>query len=67
MYLKIIFLISKPNVSCEYSKELSQWDRSFQPPKHMFKLMGEIILFFGKTCVKRPLKNRQNKDLNCKW
>ena len=21
----------------------------------------------SKTCVKRPLKNRQNKDLNDKW
>ena len=23
--------------------------------------------FISKTCVKRPLKNRQNKDLNDKW
>ena len=22
---------------------------------------------YSKTCVKRPLKNRQNKDLNDKW
>ena len=27
------------------------------------------IIFYScsKTCVKRPLKNRQNKDLNDKW
>ena len=24
-------------------------------------------LAYSKTCVKRPLKNRQNKDLNDKW
>ena len=23
--------------------------------------------YYSKTCVKRPLKNRQNKDLNDKW
>ena len=22
---------------------------------------------YNKTCVKRPLKNRQNKDLNDRW
>ena len=22
---------------------------------------------YSKTCLKRPLKNRQNKDLNDKW
>ena len=25
------------------------------------------ILIYSKTCVKLPLKNRQNKDLNDKW
>ena len=24
-------------------------------------------MLYSKTCVKRPLKNRQNKDLNDKW
>ena len=24
-------------------------------------------ILFSKTCVKRPLKNRQNKNLNDKW
>ena len=24
-------------------------------------------LVYSKTCVKRPLKNKQNKDLNDKW
>ena len=27
----------------------------------------EIDVRYSKTCVKRPLKNRQNKDLNDKW
>ena len=25
------------------------------------------VLEYGKTCVKRPLKNRLNKDLNNNW
>ena len=25
------------------------------------------VTLYSKTCVKRPLKNRQNKDLNDKW
>ena len=29
--------------------------------------MGEIFQDYNKTCVKRPLKKRQNKDLNEKW
>ena len=32
------FLISKPNICCVYSKEPSQWDGSFEHPKHMLKL-----------------------------
>ena len=32
---------------------------------HTLYLYG--ILKFSETCVKRPLKNRQNKDLNDKW
>ena len=26
-----------------------------------------VLSMYSKTCVKRPLKNRQNKDLNDKW
>ena len=25
------------------------------------------IMIYSKTCLKQPLKNRQNKDLNDKW
>ena len=28
--------------------------------------IAELIVY-SKTCVKRPLKNRQNNDLNDKW
>ena len=35
---KMIFLFLNQNICCEYSKELSQWD------KHMLKLMGKKIL-----------------------
>ena len=27
----------------------------------------ERVQMYSKTCLKRPLKNRQNKDLNDKW
>ena len=29
--------------------------------------LSELHIVYSKTCVKRPLKNRQNKDLNDKW
>ena len=32
--------------------------------EHMIK---EAKDSYSKTCVKQPLKNRQNKDLNDKW
>ena len=32
-----------------------------------FELKSAHILTYSKTCVKWPLKNRQNKDLNDKW
>ena len=37
-----LFLIQ--NICCGYSKEPSQWDGSFEHPKHMFKLMGKKII-----------------------
>ena len=42
-YLKIIFLICKPNHMLWVLKQPSHWDRSFDNPKHMFKLMGKEI------------------------
>ena len=30
-------------------------------------ICGQTLKDYSKTCVKRPLKNRQNKDLNDKW
>ena len=48
VYWKIIFLFLNQNICCGYSKEQSQWDGSFEHPKHMFKLMGkEINAIFG--------------------
>ena len=37
-----LFLIE--NICCGYSKEPSQWDDSFEHPKHMFKLIGKKII-----------------------
>ena len=52
-YWKIIFLFLNPNKFCGYSKELSQWDGSFEHPKHMFKLMGKEInaILGGQTIL----------------
>ena len=44
VYLKIIFLFLNQNRCCGYSKEPSQWDGSFDHPKHMFKLMDKKII-----------------------
>ena len=43
-YQKLICLFLKQNICCGYSKEPSQWDSSFEHPKHMLKLMGKKIL-----------------------
>ena len=40
------------NICCGYSKEPSQWDGSFEHPKHMFKLMGnEVNAIFGAQTI----------------
>ena len=40
-----LFSLSRiQNICCGYSKEPSQGNGSFQPPKHMFKLMGKKIV-----------------------
>ena len=39
---KNIFFLHQ-NICCGYSKELSQWDGSFENPKHMVKQMGKKI------------------------
>ena len=40
---KIIFLFLKQNICCGYSTEPSQWDSSFEHPKHMLKILGKKI------------------------
>ena len=44
VYQKNNFLISLPKICCGYSKEPSQWDGSFEHPKHMLEIMGKKIL-----------------------
>ena len=38
---KLFFLYPIQNIHCGYSKEPSQWDGSFEHPKHMFKSMSK--------------------------
>ena len=40
---KLFFLFVNQNICCGYSKYPSQWDGSFENPKHLFKLMGKEI------------------------
>ena len=43
LYWKLYFLSLNLNIWCGYSKETSQWDGSFEHPKHMFKLRDKKI------------------------
>ena len=56
--LKLFFLFLNQNICCGYSKEPSQWDGSFEHPKHMFKLMNKKInTLLGKLfCLTGPMK-----------
>ena len=59
MQNKSIFLFLKRNICCGYSKEPSQWDGSFEHPKHMLKLMGKkilTILHSKKLFIREPSK-----------
>ena len=40
---KLILLFLNQNKCCGYSKEPSQWDGSFEQPKHVLKIMGMKI------------------------
>ena len=40
---KIFFFFLNQNICCGCSKEPSQWDGSFEHPKHMLKIMGKTI------------------------
>ena len=42
-YQNNIFLFLNQNICCGYSKEPSEWEGSFEHPKHMLKLMGKKI------------------------
>ena len=45
------------NICWEYPKEPSQWDRSFEHPKHTLKLMGKkmFIILRSKYCLSKPM------------
>ena len=49
---RLIFLLFNQNICCGYSKEPSQWDGSFEHPKHMLKCMGKKIftILHSKFC-----------------
>ena len=53
---------------------MSQWDTSNQLHTIMEPIWSvllrqayQVSTAYSKTCVKRPLQNRQNKDIYGKW
>ena len=68
---ELFFLFLNQNIYCGYSKEPSQWDRSFEHPKHMFQLMDKkiITMFHSKYLLmvdlcfwSNPMIYRDNHD-----
>ena len=53
--LKLFCLIINQNICCGYSKEPSRWDRSFEHPHHMFKLIDKEINTNFKGCLSGPM------------
>ena len=64
----VIFLPININICFGCSKEPSQWDGSFEHPKHMFILMGKKIITIlphvPTTCV--WLRNKKNNFQLCR-
>ena len=55
---KLFSLFHIQNISCGYSKEPSQWDDSFEHPKHMLKFMGKkkcLQFYAEKFCLSKPV------------
>ena len=45
LFEKLTFLSPQKNISCGYSKETSQRDGSFKPPKQMLKLLDKKLFY----------------------
>ena len=55
----VLFLLSNNEGSCE-TGHMCRLTRAVPANTHKVKM-------YSKTCLKRPLKNRQNKGLEDKW
>ena len=67
---KLFFLFLNQNKSCGYSKEPSQWDGSFEHPKHMLKLIGKEIFYEilrSKICVYLTLWCIMHQHFEIHW
>ena len=47
---KLFFFLNQ-NICCGYLKESSQWDGSFEQPKHMFRLLGKKIITILRSII----------------
>ena len=78
LYLRVqnenlIFLFLNQNIYCGYSKELSQWDGSFEQPKQILKLMGKKIFticwnfLFILTCMCGEIASQGLNYIRCRF
>ena len=53
----LIFLFLNQNICCWYSKKSSQWDGSFEHPKHMFNWwVRKYLQFYSENvCLSKPV------------
>ena len=62
----LFFIFLNQNICCGYSKESSQWDGSFENPKHMFKLMDKkkIAILSWKILHNWPYENNTDDEFD---
>ena len=50
-YQKLSFLFLNENICCGYSKEWSQWNGSFDYPKHMLQMMSKKLFIILHSTI----------------
>ena len=57
----VIFVLQIDDLNAQLAKQA----KSAMVITYVFSI--SYVFHYSKTCLKRPLKNRQSKDLNDKW
>ena len=58
-----VMVMNMPRCGCE---DIVKMEKKMMP-QNLYGPLEYIVGKYSKTCVKRPLKNRQNKSLNDDW